>query len=308
MPEPDRQERITRLRELGLLSEDQARRLAASLGLKRRESPRRNNSATGMFLLIAGLLGVVGLATLVLLAGGEATQAAMDVSETINREGSYGNMSKLTSAGIGITLFLVLPLLLWVWLHNSLVNREEAVLSSWAQVESSYQRRADLIPALVDTVSRFVEHERETLESVTETRAGRDKLRELAGKLSEQQENAAALLDEAGGAPEDEQTLRELARTQRAIGSGLGRLIAVAEDYPDLRSSDQFLRLQAQLEGTENRINLARVRFNEAVRVYNGALRRMPHSLVASAGGFRRKAYFEADEGADSTRELDFER
>jgi LemA protein len=195
-------------------------------------------------------------------------------------------------------LFLVLPLVVWTLLYNSLVGKEERVLEAWAQVETSYQRRSDLVPALVETVSRYLRHERETLERVTEERSeGLSGLQAMTEDLVQAQQRSAELLREhAGQPPEDEEALLALSQAQAQVGAQMRRFFGLTESYPQLRSADQFLRLQAQLEGTENRINVARSRFNESVRDFNRSIRALPGSLVAAAGDFRRKAYFRADE------------
>ena len=209
-------------------------------------------------------------------------------------------MSRGVSAVLGVALLAVVPLLIWGWLHNSLVSSEEATYSAWAQVESNYQRRSDLIPGLVETVSRYLRHEADTLTKVTHERgAPVTALSKAIDDLVTAQSTSAQQLRSLGGRPPtDDAALETLAQYQDQVGRGISQVLAIAESYPTLRSADQFLELQAQLEGTENRINVARMAFNEAVRDYNGAIRKMPSNLVAGVGGFARKAYFKSDEGA----------
>ncbi|MFW6093297.1 MAG: LemA family protein [Pseudomonadota bacterium] len=212
-------------------------------------------------------------------------------------------LSILTSVAL-LSLPVVAILAVFAWLYNGIVNKEERVYQAWSQVESNLQRRADLIPGLVETVSRYMRHERETLDDVTDQRAGAlEPLDEAARRLMADQERVAG----AGGAtPEDERALAQLADTQRTLAGSIRRFMAVAESYPSLKAGDQFLSLQAQLEGTENRINVARMEFNRAVGSFNGAIRRLPGTLVASLGGFRRKGYFEAQGDAGEPAELEF--
>ncbi|MFL1484085.1 LemA family protein [Marinobacter sp. LN3S78] len=189
-----------------------------------------------------------------------------------------------------------------LWSYNQLISKEEAVDSSWAQLESNYQRRHDLIPSLVATVSRYLEHEQETLQGVVEGRAQQananvSRILEAVNSASTTAEEATAT--SASEAPKNEETLRRIARAQAQLSVQSRHLMAVVENYPQLHSSDQFLTLQAQIEGAENRINVARMRYNDAVEAYNAAIRRIPGNLWASLGQLQRKAYFEADEEAE---------
>lgn len=189
----------------------------------------------------------------------------------------------------------------WIWIlaaaavvllygytkYNGLVTLDEGVEAEWANVETQYQRRADLIPNLVNTVKGYAEHEKSTLEEVVAARARATSVNLAADELT----------------PEK---LAEFQKAQQAVTSSLGRLIAVAESYPDLKASRNFQELQAQLEGTENRIAVARTKYNETVRNYNIAVRRFPANIVASLFGFGRKALFAASEGADAAPVVQF--
>ncbi len=171
--------------------------------------------------------------------------------------------------------------------YNSFVKLDETVNSAWANVETQYQRRSDLIPNLVNTVKGYAAHEKQTLDEVTEART-----RATSINLS-----AAELTPEA---------LARFQEAQSGVGSALGRLIAISESYPDLKANQNFLELQAQLEGTENRIAVARKDFNEVVQTYNASVRRFPQNLVAKLCGFAQKPYFEAAEGAESAPQVNF--
>jgi LemA protein len=194
-------------------------------------------------------------------------------------------------------------------MHNALVAKEEKVFEAWAQTESNFQRRADLIPALVETVSRYAKHESETLTGVTQARAqAATQLSDAMDELIRTQKATADALREAGrGVVEDEQSLRRLYESQADVGRIMGSIIAVAESYPELRASDQFLELQAQLEGTENRINVSRMRFNDAVRDFNATARQLPWSLAAGLGNFQRKAYFRSAKEASAAPGVNFD-
>jgi LemA protein len=235
-----------------------------------------------------------------------AGEGAQNVAATLNQVGSPSNMNNIIGVIFGFLMLLLLPVVAWVLIHNSLVSKEEAVFTAWSQVESNYQRRNDLVPRLTESVSRFLKHEAETLSAVTGQRsASSAALEEAVSKLQAAQADSSDTMTALGGKPPAEEAqLAKVADSQEKVLLGMKGLLAVVEGYPDLRSSDQFLTLQAQLEGTENRINVARLRFNEAAQDFNAAIRKMPNSLVASANGMQRKAYFTADEGASHAKKL----
>lgn len=201
-------------------------------------------------------------------------------------------MNRGASNTISFVIFglpLVLGLLFFVSLYNGLVKEEEGVYSAWADVESTYKRRADLVPNLINVVDSYMKHERETLTAVTDQR---NDVGEALKELASQQTAANQAM--AAAKPDDEQAIAAVERSQGALSQGLRGFMATVENYPELRSADQFMALQAELEGTENRINVARMRFNESVEAFNSSMRKMPGSLVAGLGGFQRKAYFTA--------------
>lgn len=172
--------------------------------------------------------------------------------------------------------------------YNKLVTAEESVTSAWAQVENVYQRRTDLIPNLVQTVKGFAKQERETLQAVVEARS----------KVSQMNVDSDVL--------NNPQALQKFQQLQGGLSSALSRLMVVVERYPDLKSNQNFLALQTQLEGTENRITVERRRFNEAARAFNTLRRTFPTVILASLLGFEAKAYFEADAGAEKAPEVEF--
>jgi len=238
---------------------------------------------------------------------GGGPESIQDVASTLNEPGTVGAMNKTLSILFAVFILIVIPVVVVAASYNNLVNREEAVLTSWAQVESQFQRRADLIPALVETVTRYLKHERETLSEVTaRRRPDFDALNQVVSDLTRQQEAMVEAL-EGEHLIENQAGLDDVSNNDAAVGKTIAGLFLVAEDYPTLASSDQFLELQAQLEGTENRINVARLRFNEAVGAFNSASRRIPGNIAASLGGFRRKAYFKAEEGSEEAPESLFE-
>ena len=175
-----------------------------------------------------------------------------------------------------VIVAVVLVLFFWIkGMYNSMVRTDETVSQAWAQVENVYQRRADLVPNLVATVKGYAEHESSTLEAVVEARA------------------------KATQATVDPSTL--------SLGTAIGRLLVSVERYPDLKANQNFLELQAQLEGTENRITVERQKFNEAARNYNVTIRRFPNNIFAGMFGFEKKGYFEASEGAEQAPVVSFE-
>ncbi len=171
--------------------------------------------------------------------------------------------------------------------YNGLVKAEEEIDSVWASVESAYQRRADLIPNLVNTVKGQANFEQETLTKVTEARAKASQTKIDPSNLSEEQ-------------------LAKFQQHQNEVGSALSRLLVTVEQYPTLRANDAFMNLQVQLEGTENRINVARNKFNEAARVYNQNVRQFPTKLAAMIFGFKEKPYFRSVEGAQNAPTVNF--
>ena len=190
----------------------------------------------------------------------------------------------------GWIVFIVIVALLALWgvtAYNGFVRQEEGVKQAWAQVENQYQRRADLIPNLVNTVKGYAAHESSTLEGVMEARA----------RATQVTVNPDNLTPEA---------VAQYQAAQGQVSSALGRLMAVAENYPDLKANQNFLELQAQLEGTENRIAVERQRFNETVQGYNTSLRRFPGNIFAGMFGFKARGYFEAVQGAATAPTVQF--
>lgn len=195
---------------------------------------------------------------------------------------------KKTSLILIIVAAIVAIICLWgVSQYNGCVTAEENVETAWSNVETQYQRRADLIPNLVATVKGYAAHESETLEAVIAARA-----------------NATAItIDASNVTPEQ---LAAFQSAQGELSSALGRLMAVSESYPDLKANQNFLDLQAQLEGTENRITVARNTFNEQARQYNTLIRHFPTNLIAGMFGFEKKPYFEAEAGAEKAPVVEF--
>lgn len=193
-------------------------------------------------------------------------------------------MKKSTIIVIAIIAVLVIA---GISAYNSLISKEEAVNNAWGNVENQYQRRSDLIPNLVNTVKGYATHEKETFESVTEARARATQI----------------TIDPNDLTPEK---LQAYQRAQGEVGSALGRLLAISENYPNLKANENFKELQAQLEGTENRISVERRNFNEAARAYNTSIRRFPLNIFAGILGFDKRPYFESQEGAEKAPEVKF--
>ena len=195
-------------------------------------------------------------------------------------------MKKLSIPVIIIAVVAVIAIMC-VSAYNSLVSSEESVDTAWSQVENVYQRRADLIPNLVNTVKGYAAHEKETLEGVVSARA----------KATQMTIDPTNLTPEA---------IEKFQAAQGELGSALGKLLAITENYPDLKANENFKELQAQLEGTENRIAVERKKFNETAQVYNTSIRKFPRSIVASMFGFERKPYFKVQEGAEQAPTVQF--
>ena len=200
---------------------------------------------------------------------------------------SRGALIALVAVGV-IVVFLIGVVLWGTGVYNSLVGLDEGVQAAWSQVESQYQRRADLIPNLVETVKGFAAQEKQVLLGVTEARA-------KVGQITVTKEVL-----------EDPNAFARFQSAQDQFSSAISRLLAVAENYPALKSNENFLTLQTQLEGTENRIAVERRRFNEVVQSYNTRIRRFPASFIASFAGFAEKQYFKATAGAETAPEVKF--
>ncbi len=192
-------------------------------------------------------------------------------------------MKKSIIAIATIAGIVLLSAFWYVSTGNSLIALDEGVSSSWAQVENVYQRRADLIPNLVNTVKGYAKHEADVLQSVTMARASVGQIRV--------------------NSPED---LKKFDQAQGELSNALSRLMVVAEKYPDLKADKSFLELQSQLEGTENRITIERQRFNESAKEFNTRIRQFPASIVAENKGFKARGYFEAKKGSENAPEVKF--
>lgn len=190
--------------------------------------------------------------------------------------------------GLIITVVVIALVAIWgISSYNGLVSMDENVSNSWANVETQYQRRSDLIPNLVNTVKGYAKHESETLESVMQARSQATQVK----------------IDPSNCTP---QQLAAYQKAQGDVTTALGKLLAITENYPDLKANQNFLELQSQLEGTENRINVARKDFNDTAKKYNTSLRRFPRNIVASMCGFEKRNYFEAEAGAEKAPKVEF--
>ena len=194
-----------------------------------------------------------------------------------------GNMKRTARV---LIVFMLLPLLTGCS-YNRMVEFDEGVTAQWAQVENAYQRRADLIPNLVNTVKGYADFEQETLTGVIEARA-----KATSVNINPENLDAAAI--------------QQFQAAQDGLSSALSRLMVVVERYPDLKANQSFLDLQKQLEGTENRIAVERRKFNESTRTYNTYIRRFPKNIVAAIFSFDKKEYFEAAEGAETPPTVEF--
>ena len=189
-----------------------------------------------------------------------------------------------------VIIVLIVAAIVVVWGitgYNGLVGMDEGVQTKWADVETQYQRRADLIPNLVNTVKGYAAHESETLQAVVEARAKATSVNIDPSNMSAEQ-------------------IANFQKAQDGVSSALGRLLVTVEKYLDLKANENFKELQAQLEGTENRISVARRDYNEAARKYNTTLRSFPKNILAGMFGFEKKAYFEAQEGSEQAPTVQF--
>jgi LemA protein len=203
-------------------------------------------------------------------------------------------MKKNVVIGCGVVLGIVILIGLilvfsGIGIYNQMVKLDEGVKEKWSQVENVYQRRLDLIPNLVETVKGYAAHERETFQAVTEARS-----------------KVGGVMNVPGQALTNPEMFQQFQQAQASLSSALQRLMVVVERYPDLKANENFLSLQSQLEGTENRIAVERKRFNEAAREYNTYIRKFPKVILANMFGFREKPYFQAQEGADVVPKVKF--
>lgn len=190
--------------------------------------------------------------------------------------------------GLIITIVVIALVAIWgISSYNGLVSMDENVSNSWANVETQYQRRSDLIPNLINTVKGYAKHESQTLEAVMAARSQATQVK----------------IDPSNCTP---QQLAAYQKAQGDVTTALGKLLAITENYPDLKANQNFLELQSQLEGTENRINVARKDFNDTAKKYNTSLRRFPRNIIASMFGFEKRNYFEAEAGAEKAPKVEF--
>lgn len=190
--------------------------------------------------------------------------------------------------GLFITLGVVFIIVAWcVSGYNGLVQMDEGVQNKWADVETQYQRRADLIPNLVNTVKGYAAHEKETLSEVVKARSEATSVKFDAENMSAEQ-------------------MAAFQKAQSGVSSALSKLLMVVEKYPDLKANQNFLELQSQLEGTENRITVARRDYNAVAKEYNSTVRKFPKNIIAGMFGFEKKAYFEAEQGAEKAPDVQF--
>ena len=190
--------------------------------------------------------------------------------------------------GLIITVVVIALVAIWgISSYNGLVSMDENVSNQWANVETQYQRRSDLIPNLVNTVKGYAKHESQTLEAVMAARSQATQVK----------------IDPSNCTP---QQLAAYQKAQGDVTTALGKLLAITENYPDLKANQNFLELQSQLEGTENRINVARKDFNDTAKKYNTSLRRFPRNIIASMFDFEKRNYFEAEAGAEKAPKVEF--
>ncbi len=203
-----------------------------------------------------------------------------------------GVKNGLVKAGIIVAVVLVVAVGIYrltAGNYNKMVELDENVSSAWSQVENQYQRRLDLIPNLVSTVKGYAKQESDVFTKVAEARS-----------------KAGGLVNIDSSITDDSEKLAEFQKVQGELSSSLQRLLAVSENYPELKSNENFLALQDELAGTENRISVERKRFNEAAQKYNSFIRRFPQNIIASMNGFEKKAYFEAEAGASKAPSVQF--
>jgi LemA protein len=297
-------QRIEQMLSTGKLSPEEAARLQTAVRRQGNEERRLQHASAAqrdtrrlrpLLVLLVVALALGAASGWLLTSAPDPSVALTTVAPTATAEGRPIDLSQLDaerrqSMNRSLPLMVgVIPLgmlavlgVVLVFIYNGLVSAREQVNAGWAQVENVYQRRLDLVPVLVDAVQTYTEHERETLTELTEARAGAIQAQSTLG----------------GAAPQSAEQLQAIEASQGQIESALGRLFAVVEAYPELKASRNFVSLQDQLEGTENRVAMERRSYNEFSRRYNTQLQTFPSNLVAQMMGFESKPYFEAEETA----------
>lgn len=198
----------------------------------------------------------------------------------------------MKNKGLYITIGVIVLLIIIIWnlfggTYNKMIEKRETVKEKWSQVENVYQRRADLIPNLVNTVKGYADHEKETLQGVIEARSKATSVNIDAGNL-------------------DPESMQKFQQAQQGLSGALSRLMMVSERYPDLKANQSFQQLQSQLEGTENRISVERRKFNQAVKDYNTYIKKFPQNIIANMYGFESKEHFKSEKGAEKAPDVKF--
>ena len=308
-------EGVLRLIEQGKLSQDEGLKLVGALEaaeardhILREELRARSATRQPVACLMAAVVGLIGLGAIAGAVGVSGMRQTPNAPQPVRTEamqepaaGAQARAEWLersrtmrTPGSISIVAFVIVivaGILGWIlMLQNSLARRDEQVNERWAQVEAVLQRRLDLVPQLVETVKGYAAHERQTLVEVTEARA-----------------RALGILQATGAAaPKSAETLQQLQQAEQSVAAAMGKLLALAEQYPAIKASSNFLTLQEQLEGTENRISVERQRYNDAVRAYNASLRVFPSNVVGGMFGYEPRVYFQAKPGAESPAPVQF--
>jgi LemA protein len=293
----------------GKITSEQAHSLKASISGANAPSetsaaePVCHNTLPTKLIIGVGVAALIGVQLWLSMTGtpteSDPTHTIQTVSDILNQSRKVGAMNTSSSNTISVILLGLPVLLSLIWFtlsYNNLVNEEEDVLGAWGQVEVNYQRRHDLIPNLIKTVEAYAKHEKDTLQGVVSERSTA-----LTNQVNALQKEAASAKVTSQGAAahlNDDTYMHNLAASEKSLGDALKKTMLLVESYPELKASDNFLELQASLEGTENRIGVARMTFNEKVTAFNASIRKMPTSFIAGFGNFQRKAYFKSDEGA----------
>lgn len=296
------QDRVNKMLADGRITPEEAERLVQSIAAQEtrdrafvEQSMRRGGSQRRRLILLfvfCGLFFLIGMgagtiwfqsnvAAPTATVDGSGAPAARVIDLNDLSAERRNTMGKTTSLSLSISVLIILAVIGagMLLIYNGLVSSREKVNAGWAQVENVYQRRLDLVPVLIDGVKSYMEHERETLTDLTDARA---RALQASGTL-------------AGGAPETIEQLKVIEASQGEVKSALARLFAVVENYPDLKASQNFLTLQDQIEGTENRVTVERRSFNELSRRYNTRLLTFPSNIIAEMLGFEPKPYFQAE-------------
>jgi LemA protein len=295
----DAEERINRMEKEALITPVQARQLRAGIQLHASYGRARKPSRRSWPLYIAAFVAIIGVTLIFIILGEQHALQYQTVTQTMDQVRATEVMDKTLPITIATVFLLIMPVLLLTLIYNSLVKREESVFRGWAVIENQYHKRSNLVPAIIELVTRDARRKQELPGESTSLRD--DDLEQLARAvdvLASDLEPLGRLMSEGELLIDDQSLLRQVSSLQTELGKDLARFMTIFGKLLNLGDSERFNDLTAQLATVEGRIGIAGRRFSDAINTYNTAIRRLPGALIAGLGNFNRKAYFDAENGA----------